>query len=298
MEEKGQSPSEYGPKITNTPMYNFIRITSNKKMQSAIVANYDYTGMFIQTILFENNKNILSFNLNLMKDFLNNLGHTYQTKENAFAANSLIWKNVSFSNIEPILLNYKYQERQRKFSNIETLVEWIRNITKEGKLNNWNVILAGKKSKNNTENSSWQLNEGSINKVNRSRKKRYDNNDLLDIGVLTDPTDILADIDYSILSEDLKEKINLGKTKEFKEIREKSGLENTPQLLIYIIDKDSKAVFNSENREDLKAREDIIGFCIYIPGGKKGSNYATEITINLNKIDSFYNGDIKDNDEN
>lgn len=298
MEEKKQSPSEYGPKITNTPMYNFIKITSKKKMQSAIVAKYDYSGTFIQTFLFDNDSDILSYNLDLIKNFLNTLGQTEFVKENPYAANSLIWKNVPFSKLEPILLSYKYQERQRKFSNIETLVKWIKSITDEKKLNHWNIILAGKKSKNNSPNPSWKLNSGLINKVNRSRKKSDYNSDLIDIGVLTDPKDVLADIDYSKLSNESKSKLNVGKTKDYKELREKNGLEKTPQLIIYVIDKHSKAAAKSEQRRDLQAKEDIVGFCINIPGGKKGSNYATEITINLNKKDAFYTGDIEDNDEN
>ena len=66
--------------------------------------------------------------------------------------------------------------------------------------------------------------------------------------------------------------------------RDKSGLETTPQLIIYRIDKDSKA--NSKTREDLNAVEDIVGLCIYIPGGRIGTNYVSTISINL-KNDVF-----------
>ena len=54
----------------------------------------------------------------------------------------------------------------------------------------------------------------------------------------------------------------------------------TPQLLIYMIDKNSKADSKS-NREDLNAPEDIVGLCLNIPGGKRGTNYAAKISIRI-----------------
>ena len=68
--------------------------------------------------------------------------------------------------------------------------------------------------------------------------------------------------------------------------RDKSGLETTPQLLIYRVDKDSKANGSGVSRIDLEAPEDLLGICLYIPGGKIGTSYASSVSIKM-KNDLF-----------
>lgn len=298
MESRGQLPNQYGPKIKNTPMYNFIRITSKKKMQSAIAAEYDFRGAFMQTTLFDNDLNTLNDNLNLTENFINNLGSPTDNKNNIFAQNSLIWKNIPFNTVEKMLMNFKFHKRQRSFTNMNALLEWIRLITKQNKLDNWNIIVSGKKVPNKTPDPFWILKYGKVNKVSRSRKIDFDNDNLINIGVLTDPNDIIADIDYRISDEiKFKQRQSLG-TSDFKKLRNDRGLEKTPQLIIYIIDKHSKAAKNATSRVDLRAKADIVGFCINIPGGKKGTNYATELTVKLDETNIFYEGDLENTNEN
>ena len=47
-----QKPSEYAPKIMNTPKYSFIRITSKNKMQRAEEVDLDFRGDQTQTTTF------------------------------------------------------------------------------------------------------------------------------------------------------------------------------------------------------------------------------------------------------
>ena len=71
--------------------------------------------------------------------------------------------------------------------------------------------------------------------------------------------------------------------------RDKSGLEITPQLLIYRVDKDSKARGAGLTRVDLNAPEDLIGICLYIPGGRIGTSYASTISIKMSN--DVFDGD-------
>lgn len=63
-------------------------------------------------------------------------------------------------------------------------------------------------------------------------------------------------------------------------------METTPQLLIYRVDKDSKVSRKSHTRQNLEAVTDLIGLCLYIPGGRIGTSYASTVSIKL-KNDIF-----------
>ena len=81
-------------------------------------------------------------------------------------------------------------------------------MTKDGKLGPWNIIVAGKKNKTNGE---WRLPNGSVvNKVTRTRKRPQSDFEeaVLNIGVLRDPRDLLADIDLdAVVKSDTREEI-------------------------------------------------------------------------------------------
>ena len=63
--------------------------------------------------------------------------------------------------------------------------------------------------------------------------------------------------------------------------REKLGLSTNPQLLIYVIDKDSIPQSN-KNRYPLNAVEDIVGFSINIPGIRKGISTIQTLKVRIN----------------
>lgn len=62
-------------------------------------------------------------------------------------------------------------------------------------------------------------------------------------------------------------------------LREKLNLFKTPQIVIYVIDKDSKP--DRPTRYALDANEDIVGFSINIPGIRKGNSAIQSLTINI-----------------
>lgn len=278
MDTMGKTPAQYGPKIKNTPMYNFIRITAKNKMQSAKPTDMDYSGSSNQTYLFENDKEKLRRNIKTVESFIKQLGYPEKTKEcNKHAKNALIWRDIKYDKIKNMLEKYIFEKRLGTFRDINAISDWIIKITNEGKLKNWNVVVAGKGSSKNTE---WKLPFGKVNKVSRTRKNDSKDDRIINIGVLRDPKDIVADVDMDGQSQFVIDNMKHFKSSHANEVRDKAGLDTTPQLLIYMIDKNSYANDN-ENRKDLNAVEDIVGICMNIPGGKKGADYAAAISIHL-----------------
>ena len=292
MDVNGRSPAEYGPKVKNSPKVSFIRITAKNRMQSAVEAEMDYSGASNQTYLFDDKKNILESNIDLTESFIASLGEewvavdVYHNHENA-----AIWRNISFDRIRAYIEAFKFQERLSVFNDTKPLLDWIGQMTENGNLGAWNVVVAGK---GDNTNGIWELPNGrTINKVKRSRKKSKSEleDGIINLGALRDPSDLLADIDVdSITNPDIKQEvieyIKSGETKAAMAFRDKSGLETTPQLLIYRVDKDSKARGNGATRVDLDSPADLIGLCLYIPGGNNSRNYVSKISIQM-KNDIF-----------
>ena len=275
-----KSPANYGPRVKNTPKASFMRITAKNRMQSAQATDMDFSGSFNQTYLFDNDVTILKNNLKSAEEFIASLGQPEKRKEcNSHAENSIIWRNVEFSLVKEFLLGYRFCQRMSVFNDISSVIKWIEQISQEGKLKKWNVVLAGK---GRDKTHVWDSPVGSISKVSRSRKKVQNESDIvINIGVLRDPKDIIADVDLEGQTQEVVNKIRDFKSKYAKEIRSLAGLEEIPQLIVYVIDKDSKAAKDSGTREDLNAVEDIIGICLNIPGGKRGTDYTATVSIHM-----------------
>ena len=278
----GISPSEYGPKVKNTPKYKFIRITSKKRMQSAIASDYDFSGTMSQTFLFENNMDIFKHNIEITKNLVEKLGEEEKHKAiNQHAENNHIWRNIDFSIIKDFLLSYKYYKNQASFQDIEALIKWIENVTKEGKLDKWNVVFAGKKSKEKKEpDNTVKFDNVDISKVIRT-KKSTSTDEVIDIGALVNPKDVISDVDLDFASEEAKNDIINFDSRHVRDKRNNAGLNSTPLLLLYLIDKDSAPKKETTSRKELDVDEDIVGLSLVIPGGKKGVDYASTISINI-----------------
>lgn len=284
MDATGSTPRDYKPRVKNTPKYSFIRITAKNKSQNAIETEMDFSGSFNQTVLFENDKEVLKHNICITEEFISLLGNPLPSQEHN--KNCAVWKNISFKNIKSMFLEkFIFSSRAKAFNDIESLCKWIEEATQKEMLDDWNIIVAGKKGKG----PKWDVNGISITKVQRSQKKRLSEHEqgLIDIGALRSSKDFLADIDINKVSEDLKQRIVKFNSKDAKAIRSEAGLDSKPQLIIYRIDKNSKAKSEAENREDLNAVEDIIGICINIPGNKKGHGYATAIRLKTSFMESL-----------
>lgn len=293
MDIMGRSPADYGPKVKNSPKVSFIRITAKNRMQAATESTMDYSGASNQTYLFDNDATVLRKNIVLTEDFIEGLGEETRPNGHDYFENNRIWKDVSFGYIRNYIECFEFCKRLKVFNDTKPLMDWIEKVTDEGKLGNWNVIVAGKK---NSENGIWALpNKKSVNKINRSRKKPKNEMDenILDIGVLRDPTDLLSDVDIETIDDawiknTIIDFIESGKSQGAAGLRDKTGLETTPQLIIYRVDKNSSTRVKS-TRQNLEAEEDLIGMSIYIPGGRIGTSYASTVSIQM--ANDIFDGD-------
>ena len=197
-----------------------------------------------------------------------------------------MWRNVAFDRVRAFIEKFRFQVRLSVFNDTKPLLDWLKKVTDAGKLGTWNVIVAGK---NDSKNGVWVLPNGrEVNKVMRTRKvpKNEAEASLLNIGVLRGPRDLLCDIDINAVKDPAVKKdiigfIHSGGTKAAMAYRDKAGLETTPQMLIYRVDKDSKASGGAGNRIDLEAKSDLVGICLYIPGGKAGTSYVSAVSIKM-----------------
>lgn len=270
MEARGDAPSDMGVRILTSP--GVLAITAANRMQGAVPADVSFSGTNKQTILFDSDKAIIQSNLTHTRHFLNDLG-TPTSKENCY-----IWRDVEFRLINRYLKAFSFHPRLRGFNDIQPLISWIDKATKEGNLNSWNVIIAGIRDNSAKRFSFGDNNKYNITKVTRSLKKRRLEPQIYDIGVLREIKDIIADVDYDSADSVTQGMIDNLSSSNVNRIRERVGLGSTPQLIIYIIDKDSKAT--SQQREDLNAPNDLVGLFLNIPGQRR-RNTTVSVTINL-----------------
>lgn len=281
MEVAGLKPDEYAARVKNTPKLQLIRITAKNRMQKSVEAEMDFRGSFNQTYLFDDDHDTLEGNLELTKDFISQLGSPRQHKAcNTHSSNTCIWDNVPFEKVDAFLRAFRFCSNLTVFSDMEPLLSWVKQITEEGNLSTWNIVLAGKKNASPEEMCG--LPGCNVSKVSRTRKKTENEiHNVINIGVLRAPTDILADVDLEDQPQEIKDMFTHIDETKVKEIRAQAGLEKTPQLLMYVVDKDSKAKEGSSSRKDLEAPCDIVGLCVNIPGGAMGANYIAKVMVQL-----------------
>lgn len=284
MAKIGQLPTECGPKIMASPSTKFLKIVSDNKKQSAVGADYDFAGHTMETGVFINDVKLLSSNLNLLSEFVDSLGNpSTDVNENPYAVDNKVWKDISPQSIKDFLGKYKYSERLRGFNDLDVFKKWLNRVSEEGLLGNWNVILAG--IKHDEILGKHQITDTiSINKVNRTRRYDVSGDETINIGVLRSFNDFLSDI--SVQKEDqgtlsAMKDVNHN-TAALNLLREKLGMSTNPQLVIYVIDKNSMPRNNS-NRYPLNAVEDIVGFSINIPGIRKGKSTVQSLTVRIRK---------------
>lgn len=287
-------PADYGPRVKNTPKVSWLRVTARNKMQKAIEIDMDFSGASVQTIHFDNDKEILSNNIKVTEKFLNK---KCGTPEKSKITNSLVYRNVDFETIKnEFLLKMMFNKRSRVFNDIQTFCDWFEKVKDEIKFDDWNIIVpsSGKIKTSEPKEKEWRIGSYTLGKVNRSAKassKNYEK-DMVNIGVLRGPRDLYADI----VSADANSKeFTYANNNKIKEIRNKYGLGNVPQLIIYRIDakstarKKSKELDSPNRRMDLNFEEDPIGVYINVPGENKAGSYAKALTVKMEnrEIDDY-----------
>lgn len=269
----GRDPSEYGPRVRAHPTASWLRPTAANKMKEAMGADFDFSGINKQlTIFYSRDEKKLCRNLTEAAKFLGTLGAPRDT-----GARAVVWGGVPFSTIETLLQGQEVHGRARFFSEIASFSEWFKK--NDAQFDRWNVVVAGLKVGASTPDAAvWTLPNGAkVGKITRTRLSKASDADSVSIGVLRDPSDLLADAESEV---SLGEKTS---NVEVTRARGAAGLGNTPQLLLYRIDRSSTADPRDKEREKLDVPEDLLGISIWMPGEIRSSkhNFATHLTVRI-----------------
>lgn len=280
LNELGEDFEKVAPRLISKPQY--IAITSQSKSYDMVNAEYDFSGYNTQTYIFDNNLDIQKNNIKYTENFINTLGKPIIIDNQS--SSKVFWKDIDFKYIkEHLLKKFKFSEKIKAYKNIDSLFEWIEEATEKKLIENWNIIIGGI-GKANVGTNDWILSHFTFNKVARTKKPSNSND--INIGVLRNPDDLYGDIDESKITNDeilklLENTTEKSKTINYVRIRETLGLDKTPQLVIYRIDKDSQP--RSNNREPLGIDSDLIGLFVSIPG-QKTKNNVVKVTTKIERI--------------
>ncbi len=198
----------------------------------------------------------------------------------SFFGSSLVWETVCYEDIKELLFDkFIFQKRARVFNELEHFSQWVTALKQEHLIEDWNVIVSGNgKVDELDDQSKWDFGLGQVGKISRSKKSS--DSDVINIGVLGVPRDLISDIPNAILEkEDSKRLTTTLKKPEIKELRNKGSVDRNPLLIIYRIDKDSKP--KGKDRVALNADSDIIGLQMYMPGVSRNGRAVNSVTINL-----------------
>ena len=281
----GAKPEEFGPRVRVHAALAWLRPTGPSRMQRAIKAKYDFSGINRQTTVFHDGDDaatVLNNNLLRTERFLSSAGSNLKKSE-LKGANSLVWRNVDVGQVTKYLADLSFHPGNQFFSDMPAFLTWLGEHDKDAGYTKWNVVVAGNTPK---PENSWEISGETIGRVNRSRFADKRSDDGVSIGTLRDPKDLLADAC-------VPQEVGLPKPDssnfQVAEERGKGGVGTVPQLLIYLIDKDSPyepstkvAAAPRRERQSLNAKAHIVGISLYLPGSQgKQKSYVTHVTVNI-----------------
>lgn len=279
----GAKPEDFGPRVRVHAKLAWIRPTGANKMQRAIEAEFDFSGINRQTTVFHDGDDaamVLEANLSLTQRFLSSAS-TDLHKSEVKGANSLVWRGVDVSRISDYLTDLSFHPGNQFFSDIKAFLKWLGEHAENAGYTKWNVVVAGSSP---TLLNSWDISGKAVGRINRTRFADKRSDDGVSIGALRDPKDLLADA--RCLEESDLPKTGFSSSL-VADLREKGGVGAIPQLLIYLIDKDSKRAPATKNaprrvRESLNAKAHIVGISLYLPGSQgKKKHYVTHVTVDI-----------------
>jgi len=275
----GADPSEFGPRVRVHPRASWLRPTAKNRMAQAKAADYDFSGVNRQTTIFHSGTGsgaIHQHNRSTAETFLAGLE---QGPTRALQRNALVWRDVAFDDVANLLSNLRFHANAQFFSDIGPFLEWYRRQAAAAGYQNWNVVVAG----TGDDNKVWHISGESVGLVTRTRLTEASREDAVSIGVLRDPLDLLADIETEYEAPEQPTNAFIS------HCRAQAHLDRIPQLLLYLIDKDSRPSEshmrrppNERTRAPLDAVEDIVGVSLWLPGATNVKrSYATHLTVSM-----------------
>ena len=280
MEEKKLKPSIVGISIMQYANKK-IEITAKNKQKAAVVMDMEFSGLATQTTMFYSDETILADNLCKTQGFLSSLGMESDNSNCVSNDGCRLWRNVQNNSVVDFIKSMQFPKGDSNFFDVHLFDNWFADLSSNGKLKDWNVVVSGVFNKPTIDLAGKQT-----FKVIRSKKKQDNDDGIIRIGALRAPKDLYADIDLTDakLTNAEKQQINQGFTSEYQKIRNMCGLDKTCLLVVYIIDKDSVPKNpNSKTREPLNTKHDVVGLAVVIPGDDElNTNSRIHIGVDLN----------------
>lgn len=290
----GAKPSEFGPRVRVSPRASWLKPTAKNRMQQSVPCDYDFSGVSRQTTIFHDGEGageVHRHNLVSTEEFLAAL----TAPRLAQRGTALIWAGVPFSDVAAFLRDFKFHPNAQFFSEIAAFLQWYGEHSEAVGYGAWNVVVAGSKP---VDGSDWKLPGGKIGMISRSRVPKRSSEGAVSIGVLRDPRDLLADAELGD-AEPPKQLPNTAVS----EWRERGNVGHVPQLLLYLIDKDSEPrnqgnPGDGEPRAPLQADEHIVGISLWLPGsGGTNRSFVSHVTVRIPDDLSGIDDDLSDNNE-
>ena len=269
--KKGKSPSMFGPKIMSSSKIARFLLTAKNKSQNMVACDVDFSGDSYEVTQFENLEDKLDQNINVTEHFLNGLGAA--VKSDAIDS-AYYWTGAASEYVlSEFIDKYKIFDCSPLHVDIPIFKDWMKQMNDEGKYLRWNIAVAGDKK----SSERWIIAGANVGKIERSRKRKQEN--YVDIGSLRSGRDILSDICVANLSPEKKAMFDIGKKngKNLVRLRYELGMEDTPLLLLYRIDKDKGK--DTKYRAKIETDCDIIGFSIVISGTDIGTDYVKTVQV-------------------
>lgn len=273
--EKGRSPAQFGPKIMNAAKIKKFLLTSRNKSQNAVEDEMDFSGDSYETTDFMDDQEKLLKNITHTEIFLKKLGASVasETSDSAY-----VWRNIPVSGIlDDFLGKYHIFDCSSLSSDIPVFVSWLKKMNEDGHFLNWNVAIAGDKK----SDGRWTIGDADVGKITRSKKKNSGSPGYIDIGSLRSGRDALCDVVLADLTHDQKAIFDKAMQSGTNIISARSGigLQDTPLLLLYRIDKDKGN--ETKLREKIVSSEDVIGFSIIVPGDSVDTSHVKSLRVKI-----------------
>ncbi len=132
------TPSQYGLRVRTHP--NNLLITAVNKMRDGTVMDVSYANSIVETVIFPQEENVLKNNLEVIDQFIYNLGPKFTTN-----GNKILWRDIPSQQILQLLDEYIVHIDSRKAAP-KPLKKYIEKQMGKGELKSWTIALVNKKN--------------------------------------------------------------------------------------------------------------------------------------------------------
>ncbi len=309
----GVRPDQYGPRILCSPKVSWLRLTSPGHMTHARVAEMDFSGSRPQTTFFPMDRALQENNNRLTDDFLAGLGEARISED----GRDLFWEDIPVDTVLSrfLLSGFVFPERNSAFHEVQMLCDWIRELSQESAMRSWTVVAVGsgrvltpgQPVPQGDTRPLWRVGDLRLGMVNRSRRRpREEGDQTIDIGVLRNLRDVVADIPTAVINGYFARQEPEGTCPpsgleaqggrhivscqaQVDDIRALAGKDRVPLLILYRIWGKSRAENRGMSqahpdqapRVDLNLDYDLTGVHLCIPGEQSSRRMVRKLTVTL-----------------